>query len=345
MAEIPTRNEDDESKILIVEDEPLVCRTLERIVSRVGRQCLNVSSAEEALQILEKETFDLILSDICLPGESGIKLMAHLGSRYPETAVIMVSGMDDADIVEKALELGAYGYIVKPFRTNEVIISVSSALRRQRLEAESRRHRENLEQMVQSRTASLMNALDGVVKVITRTIDARDPYTAGHQLRVADLACAIAEKVGMDGEQVKGLRMAGMLHDLGKISVPAEILSKPTRLTDLEFSLVKTHAQTGYDILEGLEFPWPVATMVHQHHEKLDGSGYPLGVKGDAILPESRILCIADVMEAMASHRPYRPALGLERALEEISGKAGILYDRLIAETCTKLFREGSFSF
>jgi PAS domain S-box-containing protein/putative nucleotidyltransferase with HDIG domain len=198
----------------------------------------------------------------------------------------------------------------------------------------------------------LRNSLDKLRKItgatiqaMAQTVEVRDPYTAGHQKRVADLARAIATRMGLSSDQVDGIRMAGVIHDIGKISVPAEILSKPGLLTPLEFSLIKTHSQIGYDILKDIEFPWDIATMVLQHHERLDGSGYPQGVTGERILLEARILTVADVVEAMASHRPYRPSLGLDKALEEIGNKKGRFYDPDVVDACVKLFTENKFTF
>ena len=190
---------------------------------------------------------------------------------------------------------------------------------------------------------NLRKAIGGIIQVISATVETRDPYTAGHQQRVSDLARAIGQEMKLNADRVDGLRMAGIIHDLGKISIPAEILSKPIRLTELEYQLIRIHPQVGYDILQGIEFPWPIATMVLQHHERIDGSGYPRGLKGEAILQEARILMVADVVEAMASYRPYRPALGIEAALEEIEKNAGVLYDREVVEVCLQLFREKGY--
>jgi HD-GYP domain-containing protein (c-di-GMP phosphodiesterase class II) len=189
----------------------------------------------------------------------------------------------------------------------------------------------------------IRKALEETIHAITVTVETRDPYTAGHQRRVADLARAIATEMNLSVDQIDGIRMTAAIHDLGKISVPAEILSKPTKLTNLEFSLIKIHSQSGYDILKDIEFPWPVADVVLQHHERMNGSGYPNGLTGDNILLESRILAVADVVESMASHRPYRAALGIETALEEIEKNKGILYDNTVADACLKLFREKGY--
>ncbi len=201
--------------------------------------------------------------------------------------------------------------------------------------------------ITESREASdrLRRSLEGTIQALALTTEMRDPYTAGHQERVTRLACAIAGKMGLSEERAESLRVAGLLHDVGKISIPAEILSKPTTLTPTEFSLVKAHPQTGYEILKGIDFPGPVAEIVLEHHERLDGCGYPRGLKGEAILLEAKILAVADVVEAMASHRPYRPALGIEVALETTSKEKGTLYDPAVVEACIRLFSEGRFAF
>ncbi|MFA6007743.1 MAG: PAS domain S-box protein [Candidatus Shapirobacteria bacterium] len=190
----------------------------------------------------------------------------------------------------------------------------------------------------------LRGALGATVNAIAAAVEARDPYTAGHQSRVAALAQAIAVEINLPADQIEGLRLAAMIHDLGKITVPAEILAKPKKLTDIEFSLIKLHSQTGYDILKNIEFPWPIARIVLEHHERMNGSGYPNSLEGDRQLLESRILAVADVVESMASFRPYRPALGIDAALEEIEKNKGILYDGTVADACTRLFREKGYA-
>ncbi|MCK9390035.1 MAG: PAS domain S-box protein [Syntrophales bacterium] len=189
----------------------------------------------------------------------------------------------------------------------------------------------------------MRKSLGATVQAIAVIVEIRDPYTAGHQRKVADLARAMATEMKLPADQIDGIRMASAIHDLGKISVPAEILSNPKKLTALEFSLIKTHAQSGYDILKGIEFPWPVARMIREHHERMDGTGYPQGLIGEEILLEARILAIADVVESMASHRPYRPALGLNTALAEIENNKGTLYDADAVDACLRLFRDKGF--
>lgn len=205
--------------------------------------------------------------------------------------------------------------------------------------------RKRTEESLRATLESLRKAVGVTIQVLVSAVETRDPYTAGHQLRVADLARAIATEMGLSREDIEGIRLAGSVHDVGKLSTPAEILSKPTRLTDAEYALVKEHARMGYEMLKDFESSWPLAEVVYQHHERLDGSGYPRKLKGEEILLEARILNVADVVEAMASHRPYRPGLGIDKALEEIENNRGTLYDEAVVAACLKLFREGGFRF
>jgi len=205
------------------------------------------------------------------------------------------------------------------------------------------RDRKKAEDDLKDALGRLRRVTGSVIQVIVMAVESRDPYTAGHQRRVGDLARAIATEMGLSPHDVEGIRIAGVIHDLGKISVPSEILSKPRKLNDTEFAIVKEHPQKGYDILKDVDFDWPVAEMVLQHHERLDGSGYPGGLKNGEILLQARILAVADVVEAMASHRPYRPTLGLEAALEEITANRGALYEPEAVEACLRLFREKGY--
>lgn len=191
----------------------------------------------------------------------------------------------------------------------------------------------------------LREAMNATTEAIARIVEHKDPYTAGHQRRVADLARAIATEMELSQEQIDAVRMAGLLHDLGKVSVPSEILTKPTKLTETEFKLIMEHPRIAYDILNPITFPWPVAEIIYQHHERINGSGYPRGLKNDDILIEAKVLAVADVVEAMITHRPYRAARKLEEAVREISEKKGILYDPDTAEACRILLVEKGFSF
>jgi PAS domain S-box-containing protein len=205
--------------------------------------------------------------------------------------------------------------------------------------------RKQTEEELTQTLEKLRKSLGGTIQAMAATVEVRDPYTAGHQRRVSNLVRTIAQEMGLSKDMIEGLRMAGTIHDIGKISVPAEILSKPTKLSDMEYGIIKVHPQSGYDILKEIDFPWPIAQIVLQHHERLNGSGYPNLLKNGQILPEAKILAVADVVEAMASHRPYRPALGIDAALNEIEQNKGVLYDTEAVDICLKLFKEKGFRF
>ncbi|RLD17501.1 MAG: hypothetical protein DRI33_05005 [Caldiserica bacterium] len=200
-------------------------------------------------------------------------------------------------------------------------------------------------QKLQQSYQKLKKTMNDTINTIGKIGETRDPYTAGHQYRVSQLATAIAKELNLSSDKIEGIRITSLVHDIGKISIPAEILNKPIKLSEIEWSLIKDHSQTGHDILEVIDFPWPVAKIVLQHHERMNGSGYPNNLKGDTILLEARVLGVADVVEAMSSHRPYRPALGINKALEEIEKNKGILYDPKVVDVCIKLFKEKGFEF
>ena len=206
-------------------------------------------------------------------------------------------------------------------------------------------NRKRMQQELQQSFESLKIAMHSTIQAISMTVEKRDPYTSGHQQRVANLAKVIAEELELPESQVESIYMAAAIHDIGKISLPAEILVKPIALSDIEISLIQAHAQAGYDILKGIEFPWAIADIVLQHHERMDGSGYPLGLPGDKIVFEARIICVADVVETMASHRPYRPSIGMDKALEEITKNRGVLYDPRVVDACLKIIKEKNYRF
>lgn len=220
----------------------------------------------------------------------------------------------------------------------------STALARANIDLQAEiAERQATEAQLKRSVEQLKRTTESTVRAMALAVEKRDPYTADHQRRVAELAGAIGHQMGLSSEQIGVIRLAGLIHDLGKISVPAEFLSKSGELSEIELSAIKTHATVGYHILETVQFPCPIAQIVHQHHERLDGSGYPLGVSHDEILLEARVLGVADVVEAMASHRPYRPALGVDTALEEISRRKGTLYDARAVDACIKVFVQEGF--
>lgn len=229
-------------------------------------------------------------------------------------------------------DIGAHA-VLATLRGKRAVLGIAQDI------GERRRAQEEIDRYI----ARLERTVLGTLEAVSLMVELRDPYTSGHERRVGDLAAAIGQEMGLGEDVVKGLRLTGYVHDIGKISAPAEILAKPGVLTRMEFELIKGHAQSGYDVLKRVDFPWPVAEVILQHHERLDGSGYPRGLRGEAILLEARIISVADVVEAMANHRPYRAGLGLEAALAEISSGSGRLYDPQVCAACLALFRDRGF--
>ena len=315
-------------RILIVEDEVIIAKDIENKLKGLGHKTLPiVSSGEEAVKMAGELKPDLILMDIVLSGEiDGIDAASRIGKLFNIPVVYLTAYADDKTL-ERAKITDPFGYMLKPFGGKELHSTIEMAIYKHRS------------------TEKLMGSMEGTINALATTLEMRDPYTAGHQRRVGELAEAICLELDYPGDEIRGIHLAALVHDIGKIYVPSEILSKPVGLTDNEFNIIKTHPRIGYDILGKIEFPWPIAEMVYQHHERIDGSGYPRGLKGDEIIFQARILAVADVVEAMSSHRPYRAALGLEVALEEISTGRDTKYDPDIVDACVKLFREENFAF
>jgi putative nucleotidyltransferase with HDIG domain len=337
----------DKGKILAVDDTPASLRLLTDILKEEGYEVRSAISGELALRAAAGNPPELILLDIRMPEMDGFEVCRRLKAQPAtrDVPVIFVSAVSETDEKVQGFEIGAVDFVTKPYQRDELLARVRTHLELNRL-------RNHLEDLVGERTAELRESekklrtslLDSIT-ALAATVEMRDPYTAGHQRRVAQLAVAIAKELQLPAEQVEGIHLASVVHDVGKIRVPAEILSKPGRLTVFEFNIIKEHPRNGYEILKSIDFPWPIAQMVVQHHERLDGSGYPQALKGEEILPEARIIAVADVVESMVSHRPYRPSLGLDAALAEIALNKGTLFDPVVVDACTRLFRERGFSF
>ena len=326
--------------ILVVDDESAVRHVLEDIVRAGGYDCITAGDGQTALELLPQHRVDVVLTDIRMPQLDGINLMARIKSRYGCDVILMTGFIEDFSY-GKAIEQGASDFIQKPVGAKELLLRLRRVLRERAVVAE----RNQAEEQLKTSLDQVNKTLEGLIRTIERTVEIRDPYTAGHQRRVAELACAMARKIGLPENQIFGIRMAGRIHDLGKISIPAEILTKPGGLNDIEFELIKTHSKIGYDILKKIEFPWPVAQIVYQHHEKIDGSGYPQGLTAGQILLEAKIMSIADTLETISSHRPYRPALGLDAALAELTNNKGILYDEELVEVCLEVMTKNGFDW
>ena len=280
------------------------------------------------LQVAPGEVVGRRLQDVVAP-EVG---------RLFEDALQRVKQRQEAITMEYAASTRAaslyYEASLLPLQEEQVIVLVRDISERKQAEEEVRRQAEQLRRTV-----------EGAVLAMSLVVETRDPYTAGHERRVSELATAIAKNMGMEGEALTALRLGGLIHDIGKIAVPAEILAKPGRLSEIELNIIKQHSASGFDILGAIDFGLPIAEMVLQHHERQDGSGYPRGLSGEDILPEARILAVADVVEAMSSHRPYRAALGMAAALAEVKEHAGVKYDADVVATCVRLVEEQGFAF
>ncbi|MBW2370207.1 MAG: response regulator [Deltaproteobacteria bacterium] len=328
------------ASILVVDDEPHIRETLCEGIQISGYDCQQADGANQALEILNRQPIDVLISDINMPEIDGLELLKTVRRDFGTNVIIMTGYIDDFTY-EEIVGLGASDFIQKPVRIEEII----ARIRRVLIERANLKERNIALAALQENLAKSQRAMVAVIQAIATAIEMRDPYTSGHQQRVAELACAMGSELNLTEHDLFGLRMACVLHDLGKITVPSEILSRPGVLSDLEYGIVQNHVQAGYDIIKNIEFPWPLREIIVQHHERMDGSGYPNGLKGNEILMEARILAVADVFETISSHRPYRPSLGINRAIEEISTSRGLLYDPNAVDVCLSLFQEGKFVF
>ncbi|MBU0567541.1 HD domain-containing protein [bacterium] len=331
---------DKELRILILEDTPTDAELMENQLRREKIVFISkrVETKDSFLKELKDFDPDLILSDYKLPQFDGMTALKLTKELSPKTAFILVTGALDEETAVDCIKAGAADFVIKKH-----LVRLGPAINRALQLRQEKGKKEQAEKELRENLKKLRRVMGEVIHAIALTVEAKDPYTAGHQQRVADLARSIATEIGLEKERIEGIRMAGVLHDLGKISIPGEILNKPGLLNDLEYRMIKFHVQIGYDILKDLEFPWPIAKIMLAHHERMDGSGYPNGLKDEEILLEARILGVADVVEAMSSHRPYRGALGIDKALEEISKNKGILYDPEVANACLNLFLEKGY--
>ena len=319
--------------------------------------CQRLSEAKKRLGQGNAD-IDVILLDLGLPDSAGYETFNGIHQQAPKIPIVVLSGLEDEELAMRTVREGAQDYLVKNELIGDLLLrSLHYSVERMRAKEALRQARDDLLQrttelasanealkdmvsQVSDAGEAVRKSLQGIIQSISLIIETRDPYTAGHQRSVANLARAIALVMGLPPERIEGIRLAATVHDLGKISIPAEILSKPTRLTEAEISMIRIHPRSGYEILKKVEFPWPIAQIVLQHHERIDGSGYPQGLRGPDILLEAKILGVADVMDAMCSHRPYRASIGIDKALAEISQNRGILYDPEVVDACLKYFQE-----
>jgi putative nucleotidyltransferase with HDIG domain len=356
--------------ILIVDDEDSILNAFKRILADEDYDVHVANNGSDGLNKLRtaKTPFSLIISDQRMPEMNGVQFFAQAKDIFPDAVRILLTGYADSDsIIEAINKGGVHLYFTKPWHEEEILLHIRQSLSKVEILAENKRLLElvkdknkelvalnkSLEKKALEKTNDLLVqteklkdsykksqlVLDGIVKTLSKIIETRDPYTSGHEDQVAKIACKIAKEMKLPEDQVSFVHIAATLHDIGKISVPSEILTKPSVLSNLEREIIKTHCKVANDVLSNIEFPYPVAEIIYQHHERMDGSGYPRGLKGEQIALEARIIGVADVIDAMASYRPYRPALGVDAAIEEIVKYKGIIYDPAVVDACLRVYK------
>ena len=334
--------------ILLAIEDITKLRRLENMLEESAERCKHIyETANDAILLLEKSDGAIIHANRAVKAMLGYSRKECVGKKLQDIGFTD----DKCDIQEILRTLEREGIVyfnnvsIKN-KAGQAIDADAHMINNSRLIQCNIRDiagRKRTEDAIKQNLLRTRKVLEATVHAISSLAEARDPYVAGHQQRVDDLARAIAAEMGLTTDRIEGISIAAAIHDIGKISIPADILGRPTKLTDIEFGFIKTHAQSGYDILKDIEFPWPVARMIIEHHERMNGSGYPNGLAKDNILLESRILAVADVVEAMASHRPYRPPLGIDEALDEITRNKGILYDSEVVDACLRIFQTNNY--
>lgn len=332
--------------ILIVDDDTINIDIL--LESLQDEYRLGIAkNGVKALEFAKEHKPDLILLDIMMPEMDGFEVCEKLkeSEETKDITIIFLTALQDTANKFKGFELGAVDYITKPFNTIEVKARVQTHITLGKMRAELADQNIILQSKVDDKTKQIQSIFKSTIQVMAQMVETRDPYIAGHQIRVASLACVIAEKMELPNSEIDTIRIAGILHDIGKIRIPLDILNRPGSILDSEYQILKVHPQIGFELLNGIPFEKPIAEIVYQHHEKLDGSGYPRNLGKSEILTEAKILSVADVVEAMSSHRPYRAALGRQYAISEIEKYKGVHYDAEVVEVCKVLFEEDGFNF
>jgi putative two-component system response regulator len=329
----------EKTKILVIEDNPADARLIREMLREYAPAIIELAYAERlasGLDLLSKTDFTAVLLDLGLPDSKGLDTLASVQKRFPDLPVVILTHLSDDTVGTEAVRQGAQDYLVKgQIDGQEICSSLRYATERKKLEVQLKKSLEQQREIVEG-------AVDALVKVT----EMRDPYTAGHQRHVAGLAGRIAEEMGFSKDRADFIRTAALLHDLGLAMVPMEILCKPEKLDKLRLTILQSHVQGSYEMVKGIKFPWPVAEVILQHHELLDGSGYPHNLQGSQVSAEARILTVSDVMEQSCNACPWRPETpGCEKALQLIAEGSGKLYDARVVDICTGLFNSGKFKF
>ena len=326
----------NKTKILIVDDEVTIRRLIHQRLSKEGYHCSEAGSAEQALEKLANNLTELVILDIRMPGKSGIELLPEIKADYPDTAVIMATAVGEIDIVTQCMKQGAYDYISKPFNLDEMALNVDRALEKRKLELEIREYQQHLEQKVEEQTREIRRVFLGAIEALVFALEAKDKYTAGHSRRVTEIAVATGRELGLPPDNIEDLRWGGLLHDVGKIAVDQLIQNKPGRLTPEEYEHIMIHAHVGAGIVKPVVNEKVVA-MIEHHHDHYDGSGLHQVVAGKDIPLGARVLAVADAFDAMTSNRPYRSAMSVEEALDEIRRCVDTQFDPIVAAVFLKI--------
>jgi len=333
MSDAPTQ------RILVVDDELEYGNMLRKMIQNMGHTCEVAEDAFEALERLDDERFDLVISDVVMLGKDGLELAREAREKHPDVDFIIMSGQATILPFSSITNAGAVDLIGKPSSKAEISAKINRIAR----ERQVIQNLKNANDQLKRAYDEIQSLLEQTIHALASALEMRDPHTAGHQHRVSALACAIACEMCLPEEMATGVRLAGLVHDIGKISVPSEILSKPSSLGEAEMQLVREHARVGCEILKEVKFPWPIAQIILQHHERIDGSGYPEGLRGDEILPGAKILAVADVVDAMISHGHYREKSDVEQAMAEIIRDRDTLYAPEVVDACVRLFVDNGY--
>ena len=330
---------DKQESILIVDDEDTIRRILYKKLSGEGYRCHLATNGEQALDEMRKSTIGLVILDIKMPGKSGLELLPEIKTACPDTQVLMATATTDINAAVQCMKYGVYDYVTKPFNLDEIIFIVGRALDKRRLELENREYQHHLEDKVSEQSEKIRLSFLSAIAALASALEAKDKNTGGHSQRVAEISAAIANAMGLPQETNEKVKLAGTVHDVGKIGVSESILNKPGRLTHEEFQHVQKHPEVGQHILTPIAGDEEILKIVRSHHERYDGTGYPDGLKRDQIPLGSRIIAVADAYEAMTSQRPYRRAMSGESALIEIERGEGTQFDPNVAEAFLSSFR------
>ncbi len=329
-------------KVLVIDDSQMIIDVMNKFLSLKGYIVFTALNGNEGLKKYEQTKPDIVITDLKMPKTNGFEVLSYIEKSNPDIPVIIISGQGEINDVIEALHLGAWDFITKPIEDLNIIhYTIINALEKSDLIKKNRIYEKNLEDLVHSRTKELQQVnsqleltLTAIVNSLATITEKKDQYTAGHQQRVSMIAVNIAEEMGLTKDTIAGIKIAALLHDIGKIYVPAEILTKPAKLDHYEYEIIKEHSRIGYDIIKDIPFPWPIANIILQHHERIDGSGYPNNLTEKDILIEAKIIAVADVIEAMSYHRPYRPSLGLKNAIKEITDNK----EKFYSEDCVDAY-------